>query len=59
MSKTVIQFNCHDDVDTESRSIVEVASDQPLEELQMDDINSFLNGLYLFHKEADEVEWTN
>tara|TARA_R110000850_G_scaffold118412_1_gene235444 strand:- start:114 stop:227 length:114 start_codon:yes stop_codon:yes gene_type:complete len=34
--------------------IVEGASGQPLAQLDVDDVNSFLNGLYLFHKEAEE-----
>lgn len=54
---TVVQFNQLSDVDTESRAIVEAASNMKLEDLSIDDVNDFLNGLYLFHKEADEAFW--
>jgi hypothetical protein len=57
MEAVAIQFNQHSDVDDESRECVECASQQPLETLQIDDINSFLNGAYLFHKEAEENKW--
>jgi hypothetical protein len=57
METVSIQFNQHSDVDDESREYVEHASQQPLEALQIDEINSFLNSTYLFHKEAEENKW--
>jgi hypothetical protein len=53
-NKTAIQYNQLIDLTPEDQMIVEGASGQPLAQLDVDDVNSFLNGLYLFHKEAEE-----
>ena len=55
--KTLIQYNLIHDVIDEHREIVESAAREPLEALDIDDVNSFLNGIYLFHKEAEEDFW--
>ncbi len=46
--ETVVQYNLIEDIVPEHREVVESASGQRLEELDIDDVNSFLNGLYLF-----------
>lgn len=55
----MIEFNLHEDVDDASRSLVEDAAGLILEDIPMDDVNSFLSGLYLFHKEGKEEYWKN
>jgi hypothetical protein len=60
MSETIVyQYTLNRDVTTEHREIVELASGELVINLDIDDVNSFLNGLYLFHKEAEEELWTN
>lgn len=49
--ETVIQYNLIEDVIPEHRDVVESASGQRLEDLDIDDVNDFLNGFYLFCKE--------
>ena len=53
------QYNLNRDVTTEHCEIVELASGELVINIDIDDINNFLNGLYLFHKEAEEELWTN
>ena len=55
--ETVVQYNQLSDVTPEHKLIAESASGQPIEELDIDDVNSFLNGLYLFHGAAEEEFW--
>lgn len=44
----VVQYNQIEDIIQEHRDVVESASGHKLEELNIDDVNDFLNGLYLF-----------
>jgi hypothetical protein len=53
------QYNQLSDVTTEDQLIIEFVSGQPLTSVPIDDINSFLNELYLFHSEAEEELWTS
>jgi len=53
----VVQYNLIEDVTPEHRDIVEFASGQKLEELDIDDVNSFLNGLQLYMGEG--LPWKN
>ena len=52
---TRIQFNYVEDIDVLSRSLVENASGQPLESLDIGDVNAFLNELTIFHSTEDET----
>jgi hypothetical protein len=57
--KTLIQYNQLSDVTDDDRAIVEAASGQPLEQLHIDDVNSFLNGMIIFHQLLEEEFWNN
>lgn len=54
---TVLQYNQIEDVTSEHRYMVESAAGKPIEQLAIDDVNSFLNGLYLFHEASEEEFW--
>lgn len=49
--KVVIQYNQIKDVIPNHRDLVEKASGEPIDELDIQDVNSFLNGLYIFNQE--------
>lgn len=57
--ETVVQYNQLSDVTVEDRAVVEAAAGQPLEQLDIDDVNSFLNGLIIFHRMLEEDYWNN
>jgi len=54
----LIQYNKLIDLTPEDQLLVEGASGMKLADLDINDVNSFLNGMYLFHKEAEEDLWT-
>lgn len=55
---TTIQYNQIEDMTEDHRDICEQASGQPVAELDIQDVNDFLNGLYLF-MDPEAFSWTN
>jgi len=53
----IFEYKSHCDVVDQDRAIVESASGQRLEELDIDDINSFLTGMWLF-MDPEAFSWT-
>lgn len=51
--ETVVQYNRIEDITPEDRAFVEFCADAPLEELDIDEVNDFLNGYALFTREED------
>lgn len=56
--KQYIQYNLIKDITADHRDIVEIASGQQVANLDIDDVNSFLNGLYLF-MDPEAYTWKN
>ena len=56
--KQYIQYNLIKDITSDHRDIVEIASGQQVANLDIDDVNSFLNGLYLF-MDPEAYTWKN
>jgi hypothetical protein len=57
--ETVVQYNQLSDVSDEDRAVVEAASGQALEQLDINDVNSFLNELIIFYRMLEEDYWNN
>lgn len=55
----MIEFNLHEDVDVMSRELVEEVSGLVFENIPIEDVNSFLSGLFLFHEEGKKEYWKN
>jgi hypothetical protein len=53
----MIEFNLH--VDVMSRELVEEVSGLVFENIPIEDVNSFLSGLFLFHEEGKKEYWKN
>jgi hypothetical protein len=52
--ETVVEYNQLSDLTPEDREFVEFCAGQPIEELDIDEVNDFLNGYAQFCRGLDE-----
>lgn len=55
--KTIVQYNQLSDLSTAEQELVESISDECINDLDINVVNDFLNGLYLFHNISEEDFW--